>query len=595
MPPETIYPTPQMIDGLNAQAFDLRHQDTRHALEVCLRANELSLKIDYQRGYARSLYLIGLCRHILGMQEGVIETVQQALSLFESLGAESGQAEAYNLLGTIYKRRGDYPESIDLHQKSLAIRRRIGDKEGESGSLNNIGISLSEMAQFSNAFEYLYNSLNVAQSISSARNASYALFNIALIFIKIGDLEKALEYLQQSLELNHDTNDRALDSTILAELGRTHALLKNHEQAMTHLARSLELARQTGNSHDQGVALLNMGIAQQEHGRYNQAEESLHAALDIMKTTHARADEAGVLEALGRNYSLQGRYDEAIALLHASLQIAEQTHTNNRTWSAHNQLAEVFKAIGDFEQALNHHQIYHNLWKNYYSQDSESRIHAIIARSEVEKARRVAEEHRQRSDQLSQALTEAKRAEVEKTRMLTQLELQSKILEQLTREDGLTGLSNRRWLDIQLNQEFERARRFHHPFSIALLDVDNFKSVNDRFSHLVGDEVLRQAAGIFRNSCRMVDVIGRYGGEEFMIILVETTQKQALEVCHKILENFRNYPWRSVHPQLDTLTVSIGVSQNLQLTSPSEMIAAADVQLYRAKQQGKDRVCLPNA
>ena len=93
----------------------------------------------------------------------------------------------------------------------------------------------------------------------------------------------------------------------------------------------------------------------------------------------------------------------------------------------------------------------------------------------------------------------------------------------LAREDGLTGIANRRWLDITLTKEFERAERFHHPLSVAMIDLDDFKMVNDRFSHLIGDEVLRRTAQLLRDRCRSVDLAGRYGGEEFLLILVEDT------------------------------------------------------------------------
>jgi diguanylate cyclase (GGDEF)-like protein len=583
------YPTQSEIDELITRAHDMRHMDTRQSLELCLKAKELSLKIDYQLGYANSLYRIGLCQYILGTQENVTATTQQALSLFQSLGDERGEADAYNLIGNIYDRKGQYNEAIEYHHKSLTIRRRIEDRDGEAGSLNNIGIAYTQMAQFSEAFEYLQNSLDAAGTQPSA--ASYALYNIAQIFTQIDDLNKAQEYYLQSLKLNQGTNDRALESTILADLGKVHALLKNHKEALGYLRRSLEIAKSTGNLHDQGTALSIMGRAHQESGNYLKAQDCLNEALAIMKQTDARPDQSEVLCLLGRNYLKQEKFNESIVLLHQSLKIAEETNVNEKIRNAHYALAEVYKAIGDFEQALNHYRIYHNIWKSFYSQDAERRIHAILARSEIEKARQDAEQERYKTYQLSQALNEAQRSENEKTRLLSQLEIQAQMLEQLAREDGLTGLNNRRWLDVQLNHEFERARRFEHPFSVAMLDVDDFKSVNDHFSHQVGDEVLRQIARILRTSCRMVDCIGRYGGEEFMIILVETTPQQAHEICAKIMDQMHGFDWPQIHKGMDPITLSIGLGQNTNAQTPAEMVSIADKQLYRAKQQGRDQIC----
>lgn len=109
-----------------------------------------------------------------------------------------------------------------------------------------------------------------------------------------------------------------------------------------------------------------------------------------------------------------------------------------------------------------------------------------------------------------------------------QRDLDAEVLKQMAREDGLTGIANCRWLDFQFAQEFERAQRFEHPLTVALLDIDYFKNVNDRFSHQTGDAVLRTAARLLRDSCRSVDVLGRYGGEEFMLVLVETPCESAL-------------------------------------------------------------------
>ena len=188
-------------------------------------------------------------------------------------------------------------------------------------------------------------------------------------------------------------------------------------------------------------------------------------------------------------------------------------------------------------------------------------------------------------------LDAAQQSEKEKEELLGQLTQQAEVLKQLAREDGLTGIANRRWLDFQLAQELERAQRFGHPLTVVLLDIDHFKSVNDRFSHQTGDAVLRTAARLLRDSCRSVDVLGRYGGEEFMLVLVETPCESALLFCEKLRHTIEEFDWRSVHPELHELTVSIGLCSSLVLATPEELIAQADQQLYRAKTQGRNQVC----
>jgi diguanylate cyclase (GGDEF)-like protein len=164
-------------------------------------------------------------------------------------------------------------------------------------------------------------------------------------------------------------------------------------------------------------------------------------------------------------------------------------------------------------------------------------------------------------------------------------------LRQLSREDGLTGLANRRWLDAQLARERERARRHGHPLAIGMIDIDHFKAINDHCSHRIGDEVLRRIGHLLRDSCRSGDIVGRYGGEEFMVVLVETPLAAARGVCEKLRRLVASQPWAEVHPDLATVTVSIGLAGDADDPVASDLTQDADAQLYRAKREGRNRVC----
>jgi diguanylate cyclase (GGDEF)-like protein len=123
-----------------------------------------------------------------------------------------------------------------------------------------------------------------------------------------------------------------------------------------------------------------------------------------------------------------------------------------------------------------------------------------------------------------------------------------------------------------------------------MLDIDNFKQVNDQFSHLVGDEVLRTLARLLRDGCRSVDVVGRYGGEEFMLILVETGLGPAREVCEKLRQTIEAHTWEKIQPGLAQVTISIGLTDNQEAFTVEELITLADKNLYRAKKQGKNQI-----
>ena len=169
-------------------------------------------------------------------------------------------------------------------------------------------------------------------------------------------------------------------------------------------------------------------------------------------------------------------------------------------------------------------------------------------------------------------------------------------LEYQTQVDSLTGLFNRRAFEKKINEEFERAKRYHHPLSVLILDIDNFKTINDTYGHHGGDAALVKISETLRETTRQSDFPCRYGGEEFVLVLPETDQDSALQVAGKIHERIRSCTFGTSNRPFK-LTVSIGLSSSATeyYSDWREMLRDADQALYLAKNTGKDRVeiCTP--
>ncbi len=187
------------------------------------------------------------------------------------------------------------------------------------------------------------------------------------------------------------------------------------------------------------------------------------------------------------------------------------------------------------------------------------------------------------------ALQDLAEANQIKTKLLAELRAQTEVLEKQTREDALTGLYNRRFLNMQLEQEFKRAKRYGNPLSVVMCDIDHFKKINDTFSHQVGDEVLKTLGRIFKAYSRSVDTVARFGGEEFVLVLPETPKEKAVVLCEKLRAAVEHYTWSEIHPQL-RVTISFGVSDNVRLGNYEKLLAEADEKLYEAKNSGRNRV-----
>jgi diguanylate cyclase (GGDEF)-like protein len=160
------------------------------------------------------------------------------------------------------------------------------------------------------------------------------------------------------------------------------------------------------------------------------------------------------------------------------------------------------------------------------------------------------------------------------------------------RTDPLTGLYNLRRFWEDLNRELERSRRYNRFCSLAMIDIDCFKQFNDRFGHLQGDEVLKQAAEIFREHIRNSDIVARYGGEEFVVIMPETGKEVALLVGEKLRNAFEEYSFPLEESQpFERLTISIGIAMFPEdAANARDLVEMADRALYRAKEGGRNRV-----
>jgi len=165
-------------------------------------------------------------------------------------------------------------------------------------------------------------------------------------------------------------------------------------------------------------------------------------------------------------------------------------------------------------------------------------------------------------------------------------------IETLAIIDGLTGIFNRRHVLARFSQEFERAHRLKTELGCMMIDIDHFKGINDTYGHLVGDLILKETAGIINASIRTYDIVGRYGGEEFLVVLPDTNFENTLSLAERIRKNIAGGLHKKAGvPISDPVTVSIGISSlSADDLSANDLFLRADNSLYTAKRAGRNRV-----
>jgi diguanylate cyclase (GGDEF)-like protein len=176
-------------------------------------------------------------------------------------------------------------------------------------------------------------------------------------------------------------------------------------------------------------------------------------------------------------------------------------------------------------------------------------------------------------------------------RLQRELVSKNRLLEQLSTTDPLTGLRNRRYLTEVLSVEFLRAKRYHTPLSVVMADIDHFKEVNDRHGHAAGDSVLEAVGGILKRRLRGSDHGGRYGGEEFLMVLANADAEGAAIFAERLRQEVEATELGAESGSSISVTLSLGIAAlGAEHQTPGDLVSHADEAMYRAKQAGRNRV-----
>jgi diguanylate cyclase (GGDEF)-like protein len=509
--------------------------------------------------------------------------------LLDQAGEAHGRADVLNGIGNVHWRRGEYPEAMRMHLRALDIQRAQDDRLGEGFSLNSLGNVSYHLGDYGQALDYYQASLKLREEIGDRVGVAYCLNNIGNIHGQLGESQRALEYMLQALAIKEGADPQAAGISML-NVGSAYADLGDDDRALEYMRRAAVRLRETGSLDGEATCLRDIGRVHERRGELDSALACYQASLATTRAVGARVFEAETLIRLGALRVRMGESDEGLADLHAGLEMVSAMGARPQVYAAHEALTEVYEARGELDRALHHNRAFHTAWRDVFNAETNARVKSVLVRAEVQQAQREAEILRQKNEELTAAYDRVRDADEEKARLLARLREQAVELERQTREDALTGLSNRRHLDAQLSVEWERALRFGRAMTVAMVDIDHFKDVNDRFSHAVGDQVLRTVARILRENTRGVDVVARYGGEEFCLILVETRSDEGARLCDRLRALIAGHDWSAVRPGL-AVTVSIGVAGLHEgADAPDTLLAAADLRLYAAKHAGRNRV-----
>jgi diguanylate cyclase len=393
----------------------------------------------------------------------------------------------------------------------------------------------------------------------------------AIVFVIASNLEKAEILLDRAQAIQDEHNFASMRAVLPLHRGFFHsrsadfALEQNDEQghkdhyqvALMWTEQAAKAAKENGQTWYQFVTLCNGAECAAVHGDFDTAEQML---TEVSKLPQGLMDVGAVHYLYTRSEvaNRSGNHQLAISYGHKALEAAKANPDADNVMNAHRRVAEAYEAAGDFEAAFGAFKLYHNHFKKSLARRAYWQDRMAEYKSNVRDMR----------DQLNRANVHA---------------------EQMTKEahqDALTGLGNRRAFDqamLQLDADRNTA------YALAILDLDHFKQINDEYSHLVGDDVLRIVANILQEHCRSTDLVARIGGEEFAILLPRASLENAMIICERIRKHIASYDWQALEADLG-VTVSAGIAMSHEGRNTLDVFAVADARLYHAKSNGRDRV-----
>jgi diguanylate cyclase (GGDEF)-like protein len=371
--------------------------------------------------------------------------------------------------------------------------------------------------------------------------------------------------------LNNVSDNAIYQVTALRAGGDPAGAEQTLHTALGLVGEALALARAAGNPFRESICLDNFGMLLALAGDFTEAARLIEDSRAIAVIHGYRSLESAALQHQAHVRLMLGDRVSAIEGLLEALDRAQVAGEKPMAMEIHRELSEAYEQIGDFAAALGHFRSFHALEREAHNHVAAARARMAVhdfeldnARLETDNARLEAELHRVRS---------------------VELEADNLSWQRQASEDALTGLPNRRFVELRLPELAAQAG----PLCVAIADVDLFKGVNDRYGHFVGDEVLRQIAAILRDNVRDNDLVARYGGEEFLIALDGLSLTDARARCELLRARVADYSWELLQSGL-TVTISLGVAVVPAGGDLPAAMTLADQRLYDAKRDGRNRV-----
>ncbi len=569
------HPDPEWeVRTLNEMAWaHMTLSDYANAVAFAHKGRDLAERHHDQSGRARAVNNLGVIAQRRGDALAAIDHFTESLKAYRELGSDLEISTALNNLGFVHSTAlADYETALSHHLEALEVRERLGDQAAVALSLNNIGIVYHRLGHLDRALSHYERSLAIRRQIGGDNRISATLHNIGDVYMDKADYALALETHTEALERRRKIGDRTGITHSLRSIGLIHHAQGGEAEARRHLTEALQMAIAVGDRSIVAQARLGLAVVDRERGAPQRS------------IAHARE----------------------------ALTIAEELQNLELTRRALEQLSASQEMAHDYAGALTTFRRFHDVNARIFNEERARRLEHLDRKYQAE--HREAELAELRAEQV---LRVSEQAIVRNTVLagagavgfagfaLYRRRVESaRLAERLSVTDTLTGLKNRRFVLQTIEADVRAAARKYRgceqlppanaDLLFMLIDVDDFKAVNDRYGHAAGDLVLTQIADVLRATCRTSDTIARWGGEEFLAILKSCDRNTAPISAERIRMAIEQHAFDIGGGQKVGITASVGFAsfpffpERPDEVTWEQVIALADEALYRAKQAGRN-------
>ena len=539
--------------------------------------NPIDDKVNFLPEDEKAEYLFdrGLGYYNLNQYSNAIEFLKQALNIYLNKNDKTNMARCYNNIGNIYNKLSIFNKAMEYHLLSLELEEELNEKEGIISSLNNIGNVLKNIEEYDQALAYYQKALNLSYEIQDNKSIAITLNNIGNIYLSKENFDNALNFYNRSLIIKKELRDDFGIATTYNNIGISYQGLRSTAKALENYSISLDMMKKLKDGNGIASAYFHIGIIHYEKNDNKKASFNLEKALAYAQNYDNKQLMIPCYKILGKIYSKQRDYFKAFIAMKLYAEISDDmAFVQTQKAVAELQIRyETEKKEKEIELLKTNASI-----TDYQSKENEMFMIILVVvliavailgfffyyqfRQKVHSNNTIEEQNLR--------LTEAYNK-----------------MEELAKTDTLTGLSNRRDMYQRIKHETDRFERNEKPFTILMGDIDNFKKINDTYGHDAGDYVLTSIAKLMTTFMRKQDIVGRWGGEEFLFLLPETNIEGGKKIAEKLRVKIKNESIQYKNHVIK-VTITIGVSFYNRIHDVNESIKEADKAMYLGKIRNKN-------